>query len=60
MFTVGGDRSINLHQMINGRLESRMKWSVANLQAERTVLAIRARQHDIPEHQWRRESVLRQ
>ena len=41
MFTVGGDRSINLHQMINGRLESRMKWSVANLQAERTVLAIR-------------------
>lgn len=41
MFTVGGDRSINLHQMINGRLESRMKWSGADLKAERTVLAIR-------------------
>ncbi len=47
MFTVGGDRSVNLHQMIDGRLESRMKWRIADLKSERTVLAIREKGNTI-------------
>ena len=47
LFTVGGDRSVNLHQMIDGRLESRMKWSVADLKAERTTLMIREKGNTI-------------
>lgn len=41
LFTVGGDRSVNLHQMTEAGMHSRMKWKMPELKAERTTLTIR-------------------
>ena len=41
MFTVGGDRSINLHEMRDGGFEQRTKTGMPELRAERTTLTIR-------------------
>ena len=40
-FTVGGDRSVNVHELRDGRFEERMKTAMPELRAERTALAIR-------------------
>lgn len=47
MFTVGGDRSVNLQFFEQGNMEERMKLGISSLQADKTTLTIRERGNEI-------------